>query len=85
MCYAIKIIYLCTIQTNKRTYMSKQKKFILEENSIPTRWYNIQADMPTKPLPPLNPATKRPMTVEELVVFSLWSAADRNSIPSMRG
>ncbi len=72
MCYAIKIIYLCTIQTNKRTYMSKQKKFILEENSIPTRWYNIQADMPTKPLPPLNPATKRPMTVEELGrVFAL--------------
>lgn len=69
---AIKIIYLCTIQTNKRTYMSKQKKFILEENSIPTRWYNIQADMPTKPLPPLNPATKRPMTVEELGrVFAL--------------
>ncbi len=52
--------------------MSKQKKFILEENQIPTQWYNIQADMPTKPLPPLNPATKKPMTVEELSrVFAL--------------
>lgn len=52
--------------------MSKQKKFILEENQIPTQWYNIQADMSTKPLPPLNPATKKPMTVEELSrVFAL--------------
>ena len=36
--------------------MSRQKKFILQENEIPTQWYNIQADMVNKPLPPLNPA-----------------------------
>ena len=44
----------------------RQKKFILDEKDIPTQWYNIQADMPNKPLPPLNPATKQPMSVEDL-------------------
>ncbi len=44
----------------------KQKKFILDEKDIPTEWYNIQADMPTKPLPPLNPATKEPLKAEDL-------------------
>ena len=46
--------------------MSKQKKFILQESEIPTQWYNIQADMKNKPLPMLNPANKKPMTVDEL-------------------
>lgn len=46
--------------------MSKQKKFILQESEIPTQWYNIQANMKNKPLPMLNPATKKPMTVDEL-------------------
>ena len=46
--------------------MSKQKKFILQESEIPTQWYNIQADMVNKPLPPLNPATKQPLTAEDL-------------------
>lgn len=31
----------------------RQKKFILQESELPTQWYNIQADMPNKPLPPL--------------------------------
>ena len=51
--------------------MSKQKRFILQENEIPTQWYNIQAEMPNKPLPPLNPATKEPLTAEDLAhIFS---------------
>ena len=44
----------------------KQKKFILQESELPKQWYNIQADMVNKPLPPLNPATKQPVTVEDL-------------------
>ncbi len=44
----------------------RQKKFILQENEIPTHWYNIQADMPNKPLPPLNPATHKPLDAEDL-------------------
>ena len=44
----------------------KQKKFILQESEIPKQWYNIQADMPNKPMPPLNPKTKEPLTVDDL-------------------
>ena len=46
--------------------MAQQKRFILDEKDIPTQWYNIQADMPTKPLPPLHPATRKPMTAKDL-------------------
>ena len=44
----------------------RQKKFILQEQDIPTQWYNIQADMPNKPLPPLNPQTHQPMNADDL-------------------
>lgn len=44
----------------------RKKKFILEEKDIPTAWYNIVADMPNKPLPPLNPQTKQPLKEEDL-------------------
>jgi pyridoxal-phosphate dependent TrpB-like enzyme len=44
----------------------RQKRFILQENEIPTHWYNIQADMPNKPLPPLNPATHKPLDADDL-------------------
>lgn len=46
--------------------MTRQKRFILQENEIPTQWYNIQAEMTNKPLPPLNPATKKPLRAEDL-------------------
>ncbi len=41
-------------------------KIYLRENEIPTAWYNVRADMPTKPAPLLNPGTGKPMTAEEL-------------------
>lgn len=44
----------------------RQKRFFLQENEIPTQWYNITADMENKPMPMLNPATRKPVTVEEL-------------------
>ena len=44
----------------------KQKRYFLEESEIPRQWYNIQADMPVKPAPMLNPETKEPVTVEDL-------------------
>ena len=46
--------------------MSKQRKITLSEAEIPTHWYNIAADMPNAPLPPLNPATKEPIGPEAL-------------------
>ncbi len=52
---------------NQRTKLRmKQKKFILEESEIPKQWYNILADMPNKPLPPIHPATKQPLTWQDL-------------------
>lgn len=46
--------------------MEKQKRFILPETEIPRYWYNIQADMVTKPMPPLNPSTREPLKAEDL-------------------
>ncbi len=44
----------------------RQKRFFLTESEIPTQWYNIQADMPNKPLPPIHPGTKQPLKAEDL-------------------
>lgn len=44
----------------------KTKKFLLSEHEIPTHWYNVVADMKTKPQKLLNPATKEPMKAEDL-------------------
>lgn len=41
-------------------------KIYLEESEIPEAWYNVRADMKTKPAPLLNPGTLEPMTAEEL-------------------
>lgn len=42
------------------------KKIFLNESDIPTHWYNIVADMPNKPQPPLNPKTGKPAGPEDL-------------------
>ena len=44
----------------------KQKRFLLPEQEIPTQWYNIQADMINKPMPPLNPQTHEALKAEDL-------------------
>ena len=41
-------------------------KLYIEENEMPKAWYNLRADMKTKPAPLLNPGTLKPMTFEEL-------------------
>ena len=46
--------------------MSDQTKYVLSERDIPEKWYNIPADMPNKPLPPLHPATHEPIGPEAL-------------------
>ena len=51
--------------------MAHQKIFLLDEKDIPTLWYNFQADMPNKPLAPLNPTSHEPMRVDDLAkIFS---------------
>lgn len=44
----------------------ESKKFILQEKDIPTAWYNVVAEMPVKPRPLLNPATREPLKAEDL-------------------
>lgn len=46
--------------------MSESKKYLLTEKDIPTAWYNIIPSMPTAPRPMLHPATKLPLTPEDL-------------------
>ncbi len=44
-------------------------KIVLEDRDIPKKWYNIMADMPELPGPPLNPATKEPVGADDLGVI----------------
>ena len=44
----------------------RQHKFTLEEHELPTHYYNVVADMPNKPLPPLHPGTREPIGPEML-------------------
>jgi tryptophan synthase beta chain len=43
-----------------------ETKILLAEKELPTSWYNIQADMPNLPKPPLHPGTKQPVGPEDL-------------------
>jgi tryptophan synthase beta chain len=46
--------------------MGMKTKFQLDEELIPKRWYNIQADLPSPMDPYYSPQTKKPVTPEEL-------------------
>jgi tryptophan synthase beta chain len=46
--------------------MKKTYKIMLNEDEIPRQWYNIVADMPNKPMPPLDPRTMQPIGPESL-------------------
>jgi tryptophan synthase beta chain len=55
----------------------KIKKYLLPESEIPTQWYNIQADMPNKPLPFLHPGTKQPLKSEDLYPIFCKACSDQ--------
>ncbi|MCD6508101.1 TrpB-like pyridoxal phosphate-dependent enzyme [Candidatus Poribacteria bacterium] len=42
------------------------RKILLSESDLPKFWYNIAADMPELPPPPLHPATGNPLTPDDL-------------------
>ena len=44
----------------------QNKKIFLSERDMPHSWYNIVADMPVKPLPPLHPGTRKPLSSQDL-------------------
>ena len=41
-------------------------KIYLSEEEMPTKWYNVRADMPTKPAPLISPADGHALTLEEM-------------------
>ena len=43
-----------------------ETKIVLSESEIPTKWYNIQADLPNPLPPPLHPATGQPVGPDDL-------------------
>ena len=56
---------------------TRTKRFILPESEIPTQWYNIAADMPNKPMPPLNPADPRAAAASDLYPIFAKALADQ--------
>ena len=55
----------------------ERTRYLLDEEKIPRRWYNIQADLPT-PLPPvLHPATGEPSARPISCLSSRWRSSSR--------
>ncbi len=55
-------------------------KVVLDESQIPTHWYNIVADLPVPPPPPLHPATREPLTPDDLsAIFPMGLIAQEAS------
>ena len=46
--------------------MTVPNKILLDEASMPTRWYNIVPDLPEPPPPPLHPARRQPVGPDDL-------------------
>ena len=46
--------------------MSDTVKYVLPETEIPKVWYNLMADLPSPPPPPLHPGTKQPIGPDDL-------------------
>jgi tryptophan synthase beta chain len=44
----------------------EETKVVLPDREIPRQWYNIMADMPNLPKPPLHPGTLKPVGPEDL-------------------
>lgn len=46
--------------------MDQPTKYVLDEASLPTHWYNIVADLPVPPPPVLHPGTHEPVGPDDL-------------------
>jgi tryptophan synthase beta chain len=45
---------------------NRQVKYVLQESQMPRQWYNIIADLPAPPPPPLHPGTGQPVGPDDL-------------------
>ena len=46
--------------------MAESVKYLLDETRIPKAWYNLAADLPSPPPPPLHPGTHQPVGPDDL-------------------
>jgi tryptophan synthase beta chain len=46
--------------------MDRQVKYVLQESELPRHWYNVIADLPSPPPPPLHPGTRQPVGPDDL-------------------
>jgi tryptophan synthase beta chain len=46
--------------------MDRQVKYVLQESEMPRHWYNVIADLPSPPPPPLHPGTRQPVGPDDL-------------------
>lgn len=46
--------------------MPDRNRYLLEEARMPSQWYNVAADLPTPPAPPLHPGTGQPIGPDDL-------------------
>jgi tryptophan synthase beta chain len=46
--------------------MAEKTKYILDEDDLPTQWYNVIPDLPEPPPPPLHPGTREPVGPDDL-------------------
>jgi tryptophan synthase beta chain len=46
--------------------MAETIKYLLAEDQIPKSWYNLMADLPSPPAPPLHPGTLQPLGPDDL-------------------
>lgn len=61
--------------------ISKDDRIDLRPDDIPTKWYNIAADLPEPLPPPLNPVTNQPLRPEDLeAIFPKGAIAQEMSV-----
>ena len=46
--------------------MDRQVKYLLDESELAQHWYNVVADLPSPPPPPLHPGTREPVGPDDL-------------------
>ena len=57
-------------------------KFLLAEDQIPASWYNILPDLPSPPAPVLHPATRAPVTPDDLAPLFPMALIEQEMSPA---
>ncbi|MCB2228627.1 MAG: TrpB-like pyridoxal phosphate-dependent enzyme [Desulfarculaceae bacterium] len=60
----------------------EQVKVLLDEQEMPKRWYNVQADLPTPLAPPFHPATMEIATPEQMNVIFPMALLEQEMSPA---